>query len=97
MINFWQVAAHFLWILGLAVLLATWSMGYYEAQAANQPLATLLKKRGYNLAMTAGLALVCAGAAATDDRWWARLVWAGLGVAAVVWFARRGGKEEIGD
>ena len=95
MIDVWGVLFNFLWILGLSVLLATWSYAYYEriggwncptarAQHEGHKTRHILERFGYALALDAGLLLFCAGLAATEDRWWARLLWIGLGLGWVI-------------
>ncbi len=97
MIDLWGVFFNFLWILGLAVILATLSYASYEVARATrvgrpkQRLRDKLDELAYALALDAGLVLFCAGLAATENRWWARLLWIGLGsvwVAEGVWRLR---------
>jgi hypothetical protein len=91
MIDFWQIAAHALWIFGLAVLLAAWSFGYYEAQQAGQPVLTFLTKPNYDVAVTLGLVLFFAGLMGADGRIWAKVIWGFLavGVIAFLFYRRR--------
>jgi hypothetical protein len=89
MIDLWYVASHALWIFGLAVLLAAWSFGYYEAQQVGEPVLTFLTQPNYALAITLGLVLFFAGLAATDVRPWARVVWGVMGVAAIAFLIYR--------
>lgn len=83
MFDIWHIAAHALWIFGLAVLLAAWSFSYYEAQQTGEPVLSFLSKPGYNLAITAGLALFFAGLAAIDGRIWTKIIWALLALAPI--------------
>lgn len=94
MIDWWGVFSNFLWVLGLSVLLAAWSMAYYEAQRSEKKTLELLGGGGYSWTVTAGLALFCAGLAATEDRTWAKILWGLLGVAFVVDQGLRWRKEE---
>jgi hypothetical protein len=88
MIDFWGVLFNFLWILGLAVILAVLSYASYEAaiatRIAKQRLRDKLDEFAYALALDVGLVLFCAGLAATEDRWWARLLWIGLGIVWII-------------
>ena len=84
MIDWRGVFANTLWIAGLAVLLAVWSLGYYEGQRSQRPVRRVLAQRGYALTLTSGWVLFCAGMAATESRLWARVLWGGLGVALLV-------------
>ena len=70
-----------LWIVGLAVLLATWSYAHYEAGIAKQKVREKFNELPYALMLDAGMLLLIAGLAATESRWWARGVWAVLGVS----------------
>lgn len=84
MIDLWGVFSNFLWILGLAVLLATWSYAHYEARMSHKKVSEKLDELGYALSLDGGLLLFCAGLAATEHRWWARLIWIGMGIAILV-------------
>lgn len=88
-----------LWILGLAVLLATWSYAYYEAGKVKGKVRDKFQEFGYALALDAGMALFIAGMATREDRWWGRLLWIALGGVVLldagqrVWARRNSHKE----
>ncbi|HOU13269.1 MAG TPA: hypothetical protein PKZ84_09125 [Anaerolineae bacterium] len=84
MIDVWGVFSNFLWVLGLAVLLAVWSYASYAAGRSKQKVRHKLNELGYALALDAGMLLFLAGMISTEDRWWARVLWLilGLGVLA---------------
>jgi len=84
MIDLWGVFSNFLWILGLAVLLATWSYAHYEARMSHKKVSEKLDELGYALSLDGGLLLFCAGLAATEHRGWARLIWIGMGIAVLI-------------
>ncbi len=85
MIDFWGVFSNFLWVMGLAILLATLSYASYAAAVAKTTrMREKLDEFPYALALDVGLVLFCAGLAATEDRWWARLLWIGLGIMWIV-------------
>lgn len=84
MIDIWTVLANALWILGLATLLAVWSMASYAASQAHRSIWVLLEEPGYARGVTGGWVLFCAGLAATESRLWARVLWVGLGIAFIV-------------
>ncbi|HQE91778.1 MAG TPA: hypothetical protein PLH19_03275 [Anaerolineae bacterium] len=84
MIDVWGVFSNFLWILGLAVLLAVWSYASYEAGRSKQKVRHKLNEMGYALALDAGMVLFLAGMVATEDRWWARGLWIVLGLGVLV-------------
>lgn len=83
MIDWWGVFSNSLWVLGLSVLLAAWSMAYYDAQRSDRKTLQILGEDGYSWAVTVGLVLFCAGLAATEDRVWAQILWGVLGVAFI--------------
>lgn len=74
MIDWWGVASNAIWILGLAVLLATAS---YRSWAGRTPSASgrsagrIDSAAFYNL----GLLLFAGGMLATSDAWWERAGW----------------------
>ncbi len=84
MIDFWGVLFNLIWILGLAVLLGTWSVARNAARARRLGVQELLELPGYALALNTGLLLVCLGLAATDQRWWASALWTFLALLIVV-------------
>ncbi len=89
MFDFWQIAAHALWIFGLAVLLAVWSFGYYEAQQTGEPVLTYLSKPNYDLAIAIGLVMFFAGLTGADGRIWAKIIWGLLGIAVIAFLIYR--------
>ncbi len=79
------IAAHALWILGLALLLATLSGSYWMAQVERLRWGEALSRPGVRRALGTGLALFCAGLAATGDRLWSRVLW---GALALLWMVQ---------
>jgi len=86
------VAANGLWILGLAVVLAGLSWAYWIAGTAGVRFRTALRRRPTQRVLDLGLALFCAGLAATARTGWERALWAMLAVAWLlqVWLVGRG-------
>jgi len=80
----WLVVKNGLWILGLSILLATWSYARYTAYEARVKTREKLNEPKYALVTDIGLLLFVAGMAATETRWWARVLWSLLGVSIVV-------------
>ena len=83
MIDVWGVFSNFLWILGLAVLLAVWSYASYEASRRKQKVRHVIHELGYALALNAGMLLFLAGMATTEDRGWARALWIVIGLGVI--------------
>lgn len=84
MIDVWGVAANSLWVLGLAVVLAALSWANWAAKTAGTRLRHVLARPPIRRALDFGLALFCAGLAATADPWWQQALWAALSVAWIV-------------
>ncbi len=84
MTEVWIVVKNGLWILGLAVLLATWSYARYAAYEARVKTRDMLNELKYALVMDLGMLLFVAGMAATESRIWALVLWILIGVAIVV-------------
>lgn len=84
MIDWTSLALNTLWILGLAVLLASLSAAYYHSQSHHLPLRRTLSQPPYQLATSLGLLLFSAGLAATSTALLERLLWLLLTLAWVV-------------
>ena len=84
MIDVWFVAANGLWIAGLSVLLAAWSWASWAASVGERRLRVMLVQPGVQRAVGLGMALFCAGLAATGRWWWGRALWAALAVGGMV-------------
>ncbi len=84
MTEVWIVVKNGLWILGLAVLLATWSYARYAAYEAKAKTRDKLNELKYALVIDLGMVLFVAGMALTESRGWARVLWIVLGVAILV-------------
>jgi len=84
-IDIWGVVANSLWILGLATLLAALSWANWVASVEKARFRTVLARSGIHRALNLGVFLVCAGLAATGQRWWERVLW---GLLAGAWLAR---------
>ena len=76
MIDWWSVAANALWIIGLAVLLATVSYSDWVASQKKSSLRAVLKEFTPALFMNLGLFLFCLGLLATSHVWWEQVGWA---------------------
>jgi hypothetical protein len=84
MIDFAQLAANALWVLGLALLLAVWSYARYEAHREGVKTREMMGRLSYSLWINSGLLLFVVGMALTEDRWWARGLWILVGVGFLV-------------
>lgn len=96
MIDWWQVCANAVWILGAALLLATFSIHRYEAgRARTRGISNIYAFRSrwlYGLGLLLVSLGLCLGSGARLDRvLWGMLALISLGVTSrMVWEARRG-------
>ncbi len=88
MIDLWGVMANGLWILGLAVVLAALSWADWKAKASSTPLRVTLAKAPVQRILNLGLALFCAGLAATATSWWQRILWGALSLGWIIQIVR---------
>ena len=84
MITVEQFVASIFWILGLGIILASWSMAYYQAQSRHMRVLALLSERRYDMLVMFGLILTFVGWGAADSRTWASVIWYFLAAAALV-------------
>lgn len=75
MINWTNLAANAVWILGCAVILATLSYASWEASTLRERIGARLGRPSYQVAINLGVFLFTMGLAATADGWFARIVW----------------------
>lgn len=78
------VIANGLWILGLSVILATWSYARYMAHQARVKTRAKLRELPYVLVMDLGLLLFVGGMAATEARILGRILWIIIGLIIIV-------------
>jgi len=84
-IDLWLVTSNALWIIGLSLLLATASWASWAADRERVRVRTMLTHPGAQRAWGLGLALFCAGMAATGRAWWEWTLWGGLAIGALVY------------
>ena len=83
MIDWFSVAANSLWIVGLAVLLATFSYSDWKKSVEKSSLRAVLGEFTPSLCINFGLFLFCSGLLATSTTWWERAGW-GIALLLVV-------------
>jgi hypothetical protein len=83
-IDWANLAANALWILGCALILATLSYASWEASVYNEKMGTRLGRPSYQVALYLGLFLFAAGLAATAAALLARIVWCILALLSLV-------------
>jgi len=84
MIDWIGVATNSLWLLGLAVCLATLSYADWRARRASLRLRQVMEQPAFRLALWSGLAIFCVGVALAGGRWWERTLWGVLAVMSAV-------------
>lgn len=84
MIDLGEVVSSALWILGLAVILASVSWANWKAMIAHDRLHLSLTKPHIGLMLDIGGLLFCAGLAANAYRWWERSLWVLLALAFLI-------------
>lgn len=84
MINWFNLGANALWVIGCAVILATLSFASWETSLSRQKLAERLKQRSSLLTLNLGGLLICLGAALTRGEWWWIVLWGLLGLAFLI-------------
>ncbi len=84
MLDVWGVAASAVWVIGAAMLLATLSEAVMRAHNGGSSVRCVLQTGGYRTMVSLGMALFCAGMAATEARIWARWLWLALTGAFLV-------------
>jgi F0F1-type ATP synthase membrane subunit c/vacuolar-type H+-ATPase subunit K len=77
-----------LWICGLAVCLAALSMAYYETRAGQERLGSRLRRPELQLALAAGMSLVCLGLFSSSVTWWEKGIWGVCAILLIVWAVR---------
>jgi hypothetical protein len=81
-IDVWSVVSSGLWIAGLAVLLAVLSWAHWIAAGQQTRMRVVLAHARPRQVLHLGLALLCAGLAATGRAWWERVLW---GLLTGIW------------
>jgi hypothetical protein len=95
MIDWIGIITNGTWILGLSIVIATWSYADWFAalcsRASRTRMREVLGQAAFRIALWSGLTLFCVGVALAGGRWWERILWGVLAAmsAVEVWQARR--------
>jgi hypothetical protein len=84
MIDWFNVFANALWILGLAALLAAFSLAHWQAGLQVKPLRQVLSEPPFRMAIAAGILLFASGFMLVVTPWWHKIPWAGI-MALSLW------------
>ena len=79
-----------LWITGLAMNLAVFSLADYRRSQTGQRLRDIWMQPGYQMTSNSGLAAFCLGLIGGARADWERLVWVGLGLGFIVFAVQAG-------
>jgi hypothetical protein len=82
LIDWRLVAFSGLWVTGLAVALAAFSLGDYEADRQRARTRDVLARPGYRTAVYLAVGLFCLGLLGEAQTWWAQALWAALALAS---------------
>ncbi len=70
-----------LWVLGLAIVLATWSWNEWWARVHKRRLRSVLGEARFQVPFSIGLLVFCVGMALSESVLWKSAVWAVLALA----------------
>lgn len=74
-IDWFSVFINSLWILGLAILLASFSYQYWLATEAKRPLRAQLNTATFQKTFWLGFSFIGAGLIGTSQTWWETGIW----------------------
>lgn len=78
MIDWLNVLYHLFWVLGLVVLLATFSLAHWQADRQEKSLRQGLSEPPCRLAVAVSMTLFALGLMLIVEPWWYKIGWAGL-------------------
>ncbi|MBI1877581.1 MAG: hypothetical protein HYR94_05015 [Chloroflexi bacterium] len=78
MIDWLNVLYHLFWVLGLAVLLATFSLAHWQADGQQKSLRQSLSEPLCRLAVAVSIILFALGLMLIVEPWWYKIGWAGI-------------------
>ncbi len=81
LIDFEGLVFNALWIVGLSLNLAAFSLAEFRRTHGSRRLRDVWSEPGYQMASNAGLLLVCVGLIHSARAWWEAVLWGGLALA----------------
>ena len=87
MIDWWALLRSALWVVGLAVVVASAGIAGYQASMPGDRLRGRIARTGLWLGLAVGLGLACLGWSLGGGPWWARITW---GLLAALFAASAG-------
>jgi hypothetical protein len=73
MIDWWGLLTNTLWVVGLAVALAAFSMAHYRARTGQVPLRQRLQGIGFQFPFCVGMLLFGLGLLLSVQNWWEKI------------------------
>ena len=94
MIDWYNLFANSLWIVALALALATLGFARWQARTEGVKLQAVLNRTGWQNSLNLAGTAFCAGLALTTEVWWEQLLWAVLGILfllqiSMLWWSER--------
>jgi ABC-type nickel/cobalt efflux system permease component RcnA len=84
MIDWWGLVSNLLWVVGLAIVLAAFSMAHYRARTGQVRLRQWLRGAGFQFPFCIGIILVGLGVALSGQEWWEKIIGGLVALAFVV-------------
>jgi len=88
MIDWLNLLFNSIWIIGIALALAVFSIAYYQAQLGKVKIGSILGAPKFVLPLHLAGVLFSLGMALTSSRWWEILLW----IVLMGWFVYEGYK-----
>jgi hypothetical protein len=95
MMGWLNLAYHIVWILGLALMLTTFSLAHWLAGQRRQSVGPVLAEPGFRLAIASSFALFGLGLGLLVEPWWYKICWFGI-VAASIWLGQSAWRTRTG-
>ena len=83
MIDWVKILYHVLWIVGLASLLAAFSLAHWMAGARERSLGQILTEPHFRLATAVSILLIALGLMLIVSAWWQKIGWFGMGIVCL--------------
>ncbi len=83
-IDWYSVFINLFWILGLAILLASFSYHYWLAGEEERPLKVQLNETSFQKTLWFSIFLISIGLAGTSERYWEIAIWTIFALICVV-------------
>ena len=83
MLGWFDLIQHTLWIVGLAILLATFSLAHWRAGLQKRSLRQSLWRPAYRLAIAVGITAFALGLMFLTEVLWLKIAWMGVMVLSL--------------